>query len=102
MPPRCTRYASLLPPRAFASGRPSGKNSAFLSVQPVAPAAFSRFPLDSKFAMSVIIKEEDLVQSIADGIQFISYYHPVDYIRHLARAYEREESPPRATRWRRS
>ena len=43
--------------------------------------------------MSVIIKEEDLVQSIADGIQFISYYHPVDYIRHLARAYEREESP---------
>ena len=43
--------------------------------------------------MSVIIKEEDLIQSIADGIQFISYYHPVDYIRHLARAYEREESP---------
>lgn len=40
--------------------------------------------------MSVIIKEEDLIQSIADGIQFISYYHPVDYIRHLARAYERE------------
>ena len=43
--------------------------------------------------MSVIIKEEDFIQSIADGIQFISYYHPVDYIRHLARAYEREESP---------
>ena len=43
--------------------------------------------------MSVIIKEEDFVQSIADGIQFISYYHPVDYIAHLARAYEREESP---------
>jgi fumarate hydratase class I len=43
--------------------------------------------------MTVIIKEEDLIQSIADGIQFISYYHPVDYIRHLARAYEREESP---------
>ncbi|RYF50726.1 MAG: crotonase/enoyl-CoA hydratase family protein, partial [Comamonadaceae bacterium] len=33
------------------------------------------------------------LQSIADGIQFISYYHPVDYIRHLARAYEREQSP---------
>ncbi|WP_174550914.1 fumarate hydratase, partial [Achromobacter xylosoxidans] len=43
--------------------------------------------------MSVLIKEEDFIQSIADGIQFISYYHPVDYIRHLARAYEREESP---------
>jgi fumarate hydratase class I len=40
-----------------------------------------------------VIKEEDFIQSIADGIQFISYYHPVDYIRHLARAYEREESP---------
>ncbi|WP_454691561.1 fumarate hydratase [Achromobacter aloeverae] len=43
--------------------------------------------------MTVTIKEEDFIQSIADGIQFISYYHPVDYIRHLARAYEREESP---------
>lgn len=43
--------------------------------------------------MTVLIKEEDFIQSIADGIQFISYYHPVDYIRHLARAYEREESP---------
>ena len=43
--------------------------------------------------MTTIIKEDDLVQSIADGIQFISYYHPTDYIRHLARAYEREESP---------
>jgi len=43
--------------------------------------------------MTTIIKEEDFIQSIADGIQFISYYHPVDYIRHLARAYEREESP---------
>jgi fumarate hydratase class I len=43
--------------------------------------------------MTTVIKEEDLIQSIADAVQFISYYHPVDYIRHLARAYEREESP---------
>ena len=43
--------------------------------------------------MSVTIKEEDFVASIADAIQFISYYHPADYIKHLARAYEREESP---------
>lgn len=43
--------------------------------------------------MTVTIKEDDFIQSIADGIQFISYDHPVDYIRHLARAYEREESP---------
>ena len=43
--------------------------------------------------MTTIIKEEDLIQSIADAIQFISFYHPADYIQHLARAYEREESP---------
>ena len=38
------------------------------------------------------IKQEDLIQSIADALQYISYYHPVDYIRGLAAAYEREES----------
>jgi len=40
-----------------------------------------------------VIKEEDLIESIADAVQFISYYHPADYIAHLARAYEREQSP---------
>ena len=39
------------------------------------------------------IKQEDLVQSVADALQYISYYHPVDYIKSLATAYEREESP---------
>ena len=39
------------------------------------------------------IKQEDLVQSVADALQYISYYHPVDYIRSLAAAHEREESP---------
>ena len=39
------------------------------------------------------IKQEDLIQSIADGLQYISYYHPVDYIKSLASAYDREESP---------
>jgi fumarate hydratase class I len=38
------------------------------------------------------IKRSDLVQSIADALQFISYYHPADYIRALGRAYEREQS----------
>jgi fumarate hydratase, class I len=38
------------------------------------------------------IKRQDLVQSIADALQFISYYHPADYIRALGRAYEREQS----------
>src|SRR5262245_34749901 len=39
------------------------------------------------------IARADLVQSIADALQFISYYHPADYIRALGRAYEREQSP---------
>ncbi|WP_043291156.1 fumarate hydratase [Pseudoxanthomonas spadix] len=39
------------------------------------------------------IKQEDLIQSIADALQYISYYHPVDYIRNLSAAYEREQSP---------
>jgi fumarate hydratase, class I len=39
------------------------------------------------------IKRADLAQSIADALQFISYYHPADYIRALSRAYEREQSP---------
>ncbi len=39
------------------------------------------------------IKQEDLIQSIADSLQYISYYHPVDYIKSLTAAYEREESP---------
>src|SRR5580692_3673303 len=38
------------------------------------------------------IKQDDLIQSIADALQYISYYHPVDYISNLARAYELEES----------
>ncbi|KAF1698192.1 fumarate hydratase [Pseudoxanthomonas jiangsuensis] len=39
------------------------------------------------------IRQEDLIQSVADALQYISYYHPVDYIRNLAAAWEREESP---------
>jgi fumarate hydratase class I len=40
-----------------------------------------------------IIKKSDFIQSIADGFQFISYYHPQDYIQALAAAYDREQSP---------
>lgn len=39
------------------------------------------------------IKQEDLIESIAAALQYISYYHPLDYIRHLAKAYEMEQSP---------
>ena len=40
-----------------------------------------------------IIKQDDLIESVAAALQYISYYHPVDYIQHLARAYEIEQSP---------
>src|SRR5579864_1089508 len=40
-----------------------------------------------------VIRQEDFIQSVADALQFISYYHPVDFIQSLARAYEKEQSP---------
>lgn len=43
--------------------------------------------------MTTIIKQDDLIESVAAALQYISYYHPADYIQHLARAYEREASP---------
>src|SRR5579872_5080983 len=43
--------------------------------------------------MTTTIRQEDFIASIADALQFISYYHPKDYIAHLGRAYEREQSP---------
>ena len=39
------------------------------------------------------IRQEDLIASVADALQYISYYHPIDYIKALGEAYEREESP---------
>jgi fumarate hydratase class I len=43
--------------------------------------------------MTTAIQQADLIESIAAALQYISYYHPADYIAHLARAYEREQSP---------
>jgi len=40
-----------------------------------------------------VIRQEDFIQSIADGFQFISIYHPVDFIKSMGEAYEREQSP---------
>ena len=42
--------------------------------------------------MTTSIRQEDLIESVAAALQYISYYHPTDYIAHLARAYEREQS----------
>ncbi|MDO8943190.1 MAG: fumarate hydratase [Desulfobacterales bacterium] len=48
--------------------------------------------LESKNTMTSI-RQEDLIASVADALQYISYYHPIDYIKALGKAYEREESP---------
>ncbi len=39
-----------------------------------------------------VIKQDDLIQSVADALQFISYYHPLDFIQAMHEAYLREES----------
>src|ERR1700689_945465 len=40
-----------------------------------------------------VIRQEDFIASVAGALQYISYYHPLDYIRSLAQAYDREQSP---------
>jgi fumarate hydratase class I len=44
-------------------------------------------------AENVEIRAEDITASVANALQYISYYHPADYVRYLTAAYEREEGP---------
>ncbi|MBU6266859.1 MAG: fumarate hydratase [Sphingomonadales bacterium] len=44
-------------------------------------------------AEMVTIREADLIESVADALQYISYYHPMDYIKALGEAYEAEQGP---------
>ena len=44
-------------------------------------------------AEMVTIREADLIDSVADALQYISYFHPMDYIRALGEAYEAEQGP---------
>src|SRR6202795_402053 len=39
-----------------------------------------------------VIRQDDFVASVADALQYISFYHPVDYITSLTAAYEKEQS----------
>jgi len=43
--------------------------------------------------MKTLIKQNDFIESIADSLQFISYYHPQDFIKAMGAAYYKEESP---------
>ncbi|WP_372864520.1 fumarate hydratase [Spongiibacter sp.] len=40
-----------------------------------------------------VIRQDDLIQSVADALQYISYYHPVDFIKAVDEAYQREQNP---------
>ena len=50
-------------------------------------------PSHSRASGPVAIRQQDFIQSIADALQFISYYHPADYIEAMGVAYRAEESP---------
>ena len=39
-----------------------------------------------------VISRDDFIESIADGLQYISFYHPRDFVQAMTRAWEREES----------
>ncbi|MEJ2402578.1 MAG: fumarate hydratase, partial [Xanthomonadales bacterium] len=43
--------------------------------------------------MATVIKQQDLIDSVADALQYISYYHPADFIRALGAAWEKEANP---------
>ena len=43
--------------------------------------------------MSTVIRQQDLIESVADALQYISYYHPVDFIQAMNEAYEKEANP---------
>ncbi len=43
--------------------------------------------------MSTVVRDADLVQSVADALQFISYYHPADFVQAVAAAWRQEQSP---------
>jgi fumarate hydratase class I len=56
-------------------------------------ASLGASPTAQRTTMTTTIRHADLVDTVAAALQYISYYHPADYIAHLARAYESEASP---------
>src|SRR5512139_2285374 len=88
-------------PRAMAGivaiGRQVGPRWALPEPLTIGPRrAYGRLSTEGSAAsMSdmVTIREEDLIESVADALQYISYYHPMDYIRALGEAYAAEQGP---------
>jgi len=54
-------------------------------IEPILPA--------TDYPIMTLIKQDDFIQSIADALQFISYYHPLDFIQALDAAYRKEQNP---------
>ena len=46
-----------------------------------------------------IIRQQDLIDSIEDALQYISFYHPLDFVQALEKAYHREESKAAKDVW---
>jgi fumarate hydratase class I len=63
------------------------------AARPYHTALKSRARPTTKVDAMSLIREEDVIESVADALQYISYFHPMDYIRALGRAYELEQSP---------
>ena len=40
-----------------------------------------------------VIRQQDFIESIADALQYISYYHPLDYVQAVEKAYHKEQNP---------
>ena len=43
--------------------------------------------------MATVIQQNDLIESVADALQYISYYHPIDFVEAMNEAYEKEANP---------
>ena len=71
----------------------SGPRKALDSLGPSPLGVGLRPPLGGKKSAMTIIRQDDLIASVADALQYISYYHPLDFIQAVHAAYEHEVSP---------
>lgn len=71
----------------------SGPRKALDSLGPSSLGVGLRPPLGGKKSAMTIIRQDDLIASVADALQYISYYHPLDFIQAVHAAYEHEVSP---------
>src|SRR5262245_5553446 len=92
-PARASRHRPAAHPRRSTFGEPCRQPA--LPTGDATPTVCRR--LRARFrvrcASMRTIKQEDFIQSVADAFQFISCYHPVDFLSAMGEAYEKERSP---------